>query len=201
MNKNQWFTIYWLDGTKSHIYGESIEKAFTNAGYGGGASRAIDWYDSGISNTHYRDHQKKEWVPYKDFEACYKDFMMLDVSNVLDILKTSDNIQVKLENEDIVVLTHNWGMFYLNNESVWVEYVELTFGEYFKGTYAGDSDDEENSNHYMMANGQYFAPVDIAFAVEALLQRVRKDPFKTVDTPHCKRLEEIHQAQKVKYVC
>ena len=201
MNKNQWFTIYWLDGSKSYVFGEIIDKAFAAAGYGGGSVNAVDWYDNGITNTHYRDQKKKEWVPYKDFKTSQKDFMMLGMSDIMNILKTSNTVQVKLENEDIVVLSQSWGLFYLNNESVWVEYIELTFGEYFKGTYSGDSDDEENSHHYMMANGQYFAPADIAFAVEAFMQRVRKDPFHVAKSAHCKQLEEIHQSQKVKYVC
>lgn len=201
MNKNQWFTIYWLDGSKSFVYGATIEGAFTSAGYGGGAVNAIDWYDNGISNTHNYDHKKKEWVPFTTLELTENEFKVMDMLNILDSLKASDSIQVKFPNEDIVVLSHKWGLFYLNNESVWVEYIELTFGEYFKGTYSGDSDDEENSHHYMMANGQYFAPDDIAFAVEAFMQRVKKDSFYTVNTPHCKRLEEIHQSQKVKYVC
>jgi hypothetical protein len=201
MDRNQWFTVYWLDGSKSHIYGETIDKAFAAAGYGGGSVNAVDWYDNGISNTHYRDQQKKEWVPFKNFEINKNDFLMKSMTDILNILKTSNSIQVKLENEDIVVLSHSWGLFHLNNETVWVEYIELTFGEYFKGTYSGDSDDEENSHHYMMANGQYFSPDDIAFSVEAFMQRVKKDSFYTVNTPHCKRLEEIHQSQKVKYVC
>lgn len=46
------FTIYWLDGRRDVIEGTSIEDAFRKAGYGGGATAAIDWYDNGDTNTH-----------------------------------------------------------------------------------------------------------------------------------------------------
>lgn len=57
------FTIYWLDGTRSVIECETIEKAFTAAGYRAGAVRAIDWYANGETDTHIWDSEKKYWVP------------------------------------------------------------------------------------------------------------------------------------------
>lgn len=56
------FTIYWRDGKRSVIYGPTIEEAFTNAGYGGGAVAAIDWYDNGDTDTHVWVKSEKTWV-------------------------------------------------------------------------------------------------------------------------------------------
>lgn len=56
------FTIYWLDGRRIVISGQTIEDAFTKAGYGLGAVRAVDWYDYGITNTHTYDKINKKWV-------------------------------------------------------------------------------------------------------------------------------------------
>ena len=38
------FKIYWLDGREEIIEGETSASAFTKAGYGAGAVRAIDYY-------------------------------------------------------------------------------------------------------------------------------------------------------------
>ncbi len=199
MSKNKWFTIFWLDGSKTHVFGETIEAACNHAGIGNGALRAVDWYDEGIKNTHFYDGNKKEWVKFQDMEIGYSDFLFMSLTDVLDIMKTHNIIVVKFENQDIVVFKHDWSLFYLNNQSSWVEYIELSFGEYFKGTYGGDSDDEENEHHYMMANGQYFSPNNITFAAECFINRVKKDPFQSVDSPYTERLENIHSQQRISF--
>lgn len=38
------FCLYWSDGEEETICGESISDAFTKAGYGVGAIRALDYY-------------------------------------------------------------------------------------------------------------------------------------------------------------
>lgn len=39
------FRLHWLSGDIETIKGESISDAFTKAGYGLGALRALDWYE------------------------------------------------------------------------------------------------------------------------------------------------------------
>lgn len=39
------FILHWLDGKVEEVEGNSISDAFTRAGYGAGAIRALDWYD------------------------------------------------------------------------------------------------------------------------------------------------------------
>lgn len=58
MNK---FTIYWLDGTKSVIEGETVHEAFSAAGYNGGAVRAVDWYENGVNDDYVWNPEKKAW--------------------------------------------------------------------------------------------------------------------------------------------
>lgn len=199
MSDNKWFTIYWRDGSVSHIFGLTIEQAFKHAGYGGGATAAIDFYDNGISQTHWYDKTKKEWVKFKDIEITISDFKEMTLEDLLRIMTDHNNITVKLDTQDIVIFTRNWGCFFLNNRSSWVNYLSISFGEYFQGTYSGDSDDEENSHHYMMANGQYFAPDNLPHALEVFIRRVKDNPFMSVSTPYCERLEDIHAKQKVAY--
>lgn len=39
------FKLHWLDGKTELIKGNTIASAFTSAGYGAGALRALDWYE------------------------------------------------------------------------------------------------------------------------------------------------------------
>jgi len=39
------FKIHWLTGSTEIIEGYDIADAFRRAGYGGGANRAVDWYE------------------------------------------------------------------------------------------------------------------------------------------------------------
>lgn len=199
MNESKWFTIYWLGGTKSYVFGPTIDQAFTDAGYGAGASPAIDFYDNGISCSHYYDKTKKEWVSYKEFKCGYSDFLLKDLDELLNLCKEHNDFIVTFDTDDILVFKKDWGLFYLDGQTRWVEYLSLSFGEYFKGTYAGDSDDEENAHHFMMANTQYFAPENIAFALETFMKRAKQSPFRIVNTPYSETLEDIQLKQKVSY--
>jgi len=40
------FVLFWLDGKMELVHGETIKRAFQNAGYGAGALAALDFYDS-----------------------------------------------------------------------------------------------------------------------------------------------------------
>lgn len=55
------FTIYWLDGRKSVIEGETVHQAFSAAGYGGGAVRAVDWYENGVNDDYVWNKETKQW--------------------------------------------------------------------------------------------------------------------------------------------
>ena len=63
--ENKYFTIYWINGDRNVIQGPTIETAFTNAGYGAGAISAVDWYDDGVSETHYWDKDSHNWIKFE----------------------------------------------------------------------------------------------------------------------------------------
>ena len=59
MNGAKTFKLHWLHGDTEIIKGNTIAEAFMLAGYGGGAIRALDWYEECAANTkeqngHYR---------------------------------------------------------------------------------------------------------------------------------------------------
>lgn len=59
------YVIYWLHNQYNFVYGDTIEEAFTAAGYGAGAVAAIDHYEVFNPQTHptyVRDVENKKWV-------------------------------------------------------------------------------------------------------------------------------------------
>lgn len=64
------FTLYWRGGKRQVVTGDTIDAAFTNAGYGNGAMRALDFYASG-DDTKYTYNQATHswdahWLTNKD---------------------------------------------------------------------------------------------------------------------------------------
>lgn len=49
----KFFTLYWLAGNKQFVAGDSIEHAFTRAGYSGGALKGLDFYKEGFDFNYY----------------------------------------------------------------------------------------------------------------------------------------------------
>lgn len=39
------FILHWMDGAKTEVEGRTISEAFTHAGFGAGAIRALDYYE------------------------------------------------------------------------------------------------------------------------------------------------------------
>ena len=62
------FTAYWLDGKKEKLEGDSIAQAFTNAGYRGGALRALDFHMAGESDDYEYKNNRWEWTDKKKRE-------------------------------------------------------------------------------------------------------------------------------------
>ncbi len=51
METQKTFKLHWLRGNTEIVKGDTIAEAFTLAGYGGGAIRALDWYKECTADT------------------------------------------------------------------------------------------------------------------------------------------------------
>ena len=60
------FTLYWLDGKREVIKGSTISEAFSSAGLGAGAIRALDFYAEGDDQEYTYDLKKHYWVKKSD---------------------------------------------------------------------------------------------------------------------------------------
>jgi hypothetical protein len=55
----KFFKLHWLTNEKEIIHGTSIADAFTKAGYGAGALRALDYYSETIPQSEIDDYKNK----------------------------------------------------------------------------------------------------------------------------------------------
>lgn len=54
------FRLHWLDGKVEIVRGEGIANAFNKAGYGGGAIRALDYYEEEVVMEALKEHVGRE---------------------------------------------------------------------------------------------------------------------------------------------
>ena len=60
-NREKLFTLFWRDGHRDVLPGNSVSDAMNKAGYGGGAVAALDFYADG-DNSEYMWLKSKGWV-------------------------------------------------------------------------------------------------------------------------------------------
>lgn len=170
-----YFTLYWLGGSRNVIKGKDIADAFTKAGYGGGAVNALDWYDNGISETHWYDKEAKEWKKYVPQYAFAEDFG-IDKPNapqeIETILKNFRSLTLTMPNKDEYSISYEYGCY---AGIGWVHYIQISYGEYQKGSYSGEDDGEDH--HFLATQTEYFDVEHPAVAIAAFINRY-KEPFK-----------------------
>lgn len=59
------FTLYWLDGKKEVIEGDTITQAMNNVGYGQGSLRALDFHAEGQNNDYKFVNNQWTWTDIK----------------------------------------------------------------------------------------------------------------------------------------
>ena len=56
------FTLYWLSGKREVIEGSTISDAFSSAGLGAEAVKALDFYTKGDNQEYTYDLGKHRWI-------------------------------------------------------------------------------------------------------------------------------------------
>lgn len=177
-----YFTLYWLNGDRKVVKGETIEQAFTIAGYGNGAIRAMDWYDNGITNSHY--FFGGQWVKKTLLALTVQEFNKEatpeNVQDIVNKLRRHDCIQLSFENKDILNIQDE----IRHTGHDYVRVIQVGFCEYFPYPYCEDSNQTE---HWMYSNTEFFDPAEPEIAVHAFLQRLNSNAafesssYKNVD--------------------
>lgn len=186
------FTLYWLGGTRSVVYGENIETAFTLAGYGSGAVKAVDWYDEGITDTHY--YVKTEgWKKYEPIHIHENDFDNFTQEQLVEFFNKRHTIIVDRENKDQITMDMTIGNYACIG---WVKHIQFTYNEHHDGNYF-DDEDSEHDHYYMVCNSVYYPAEEIEQAVDGFVQYVKYNKKERAISPIGKSLEEIKLTQKL----
>ena len=196
----QWFTIYWDNGSITHISGESIEDALTKTGYSDELINTIYLYEYGITDSHFYNKENKEWEKREEEKFIVEKFNKFTIKKILEIFDKSHNITVEFENKDILIFEQNYGNFFINKKSVYVQYISIAYGEYKKGSYFIDEIEVDEYWHYfMMANRQYFKPDNLKEAINVFMKRVNQNPYLVYKDDNIKTIDEIFESQEIKY--
>ena len=94
------------------VSGKTIVEAFTAAGYGAGAIRALDWYDEGVTEKHYYDKQMSTWVKYEPIHLHFNDVKWSDpglVAELTTLLHKHREVIVEFENKDQYSISFSYG--------------------------------------------------------------------------------------------
>lgn len=187
VNENNYYTLYWRNGDRNVISGKTIEEAFTAAGYGAGAIHALDWYDEGVTETHYYHTKDSEWVKYEPIHLHFNDVDWKDpfIDTMLSLfLEKHHTIIVELENKDQYLIEFKYGDYYSIG---WVKTLTITYGEYCKGSYTEDGDED---HHFMMTQSEYFDPNNTHAAIAAFIQR-SKCPYRASNSKEAKSIDQL----------
>lgn len=187
-----YFTLYFLNGDRRVVKGESIEQAFTNGGYGNGAIRTLDWYDNGVTDSHTFEG-KGIWVKKQSLKLSEKDFNKENtpenIQNLMLKLKTHGCIEVSFDNKDILYIQDSYSQFSIGT----VRVLTIVFGEYFPYPYHEDSDSTE---HWMASQSEYFDPANPETAIRAFLARINSSPFESSGFPNAD-LKMLYATQEI----
>lgn len=101
-----------------------------------------------------------------------KNLQRFTFDDLLALFKEHDELRVVRSNKDIVCLTKQSGKFHRLGE---VEYLNLNYCEYFKGSYFGDEPCKKGQRYYMSNNSEMFHPSESELAVVAFQQRASQN--------------------------
>ena len=166
MSKELYFTVYWLNGSKTFIKGVDMKAAF-DKNWSAGAIPAVDFIDSGLSNSHRWNG--KGWEAKQALHIHENDFAgwleHVGVDQVCRTVLESAELQIDLNSGDTLVIREQYGDYAVVG---WVHCIQVFYGELAPAM----SDEEEDS--YMVNGMQNFAPDDIKLALAALKDRFDK---------------------------
>lgn len=167
-NETKYFTIYWLNGERkvlSAFPNEEIHECFGRHGYGGGAIKAIDFYQKGIDIDYTYNSVAHTWVERSTMNISFDMCKEMSVEDITSSVENSFSLIVTLENEDQLVIQKKLGNY---AQIGYVLHLVVFYAEY-------DSIDDG----YMVTQSENYAIKDMSEAVAAFLERLNsKTPFK-----------------------
>ena len=111
-----YYTFYWLDGSISRLKGDNVEKAFGSA-YGGGAIKAVDWYEEGWVDSHFfvrikEGELKRGWHKKQPYLIPGSGIDVAKATEILNDRKSSGLKYVRKHNFNGTDLDHTFELYY-----------------------------------------------------------------------------------------
>lgn len=204
-----WFTLYWTDGRRMVVCGETLAAALNVSGITSKQYGHICWYDNGVTETHWYDSPRKAWIKYKEITITPEELHRHGVNFYKKIMSTHDSILVELPTMNIVGLSVLWEPYSAHLVATskrqekfihtFVKCISVYYGIRRPGTLLGNTHVEEHRHHYVKHNRELFEPGDFKHAFEALTVRVSKtDPIYETCSRYAKPLSLIYREQSVR---
>lgn len=180
----KWYTVYWKNGSKTHISGSSIRKAYKFAGIDSCDRLNIDHISDGINSTHYYNRIEKKWEKYKKKILSKEEFLNLSLLYLIFFLGFYDEVKIRLNDgsNDEVIFKRDWAKININDQTgSMIEVVNILVKnlETVKYTILFSAQDEEN--------------------IVTALSQIVSDPSKGLDFQNNVSLEKIYFKQKIHY--
>lgn len=185
--KNQMniFTIYWKDGSKNIISGLEINDAFTMAGFSAGAIHAVDWYDNGVTSTHFYDKLNNKWIK-REVTIVNKNIFFIDNDDIQLMVELAKTLGCVLDNGDKITINKNWHKY---NDGTWYETIKVKYAERI-------ADDVEYSDTGI----KYFNINDTHKAIEFFIKTVMHGDIVTIENDGSVGLNTIiEEAKKLSF--
>lgn len=156
-------TIYWRHNSRQVVWGESVEKAFSAAGYSGGAVAAIDFYVDELDCSYYRDDETKQWVKLEELAFDSNE----SIESIRQRLTQSKfmNATYTRSNGNTVTISQGYARYIPG----WVKRIEVMTASRYEGAYHEEDPAEQ---HYMGDGVLYFNPDDWGNAINAFIATI-----------------------------
>lgn len=191
------YALFWKDGKREVVWGETIADAFSRAGYSQGAISALD-FSCDIEKDQSNDACNYHWNSlFRTWERIPEHRFVASESAESVVRWMNQNRFVDLRytfpSGDVVRLSEQYGRFYGTG---WLRYIEVSVASYVKGPYSDDGDE----THHFMGNGTlYYSPEHKRFATGDFLAIIRSGhaQFPNRDFSYARSVEEIKANQPV----
>ena len=162
------YTFYWLDGSKSVIKGDNVEGALDSC-ISAGAMKALIFYAEGLDNNWHYYKEEKAWKKCQPVNI-----HIIDIKNnvnseaLIRLLDWHKKIVINYTTNDQLVIECTWNHF----SDGWIKTITIYFAEYFEGSFDGTGDED---HHYMVAGTEYHDPEFPTIAIESFINRINSD--------------------------
>lgn len=180
---NKLFTLYWLDGKREIVVGQTLADACNKEGYGAGAMGALDFFTEGPNDGY--SWIAKKWHKRVARIVDGETTSIMPAGHVKVCLNTHHNLTFEFPTKDRLEIDLTYGEY----AEGWVKHIRVYVANYCEGPYEEGGEDD---HHYLIGGIAFFHPKDIDKAVAYFLSinKAWHDRHNNPDAPHLRKAYE-----------